>query len=112
MGAQASLDALCRRFEIDNTHRNLHGALIDADLLASVYIELLGGRQPGLSLSVDYDDKKQTARKSIAVSAESFKIDENLRHIRPIRAHTTTNEEQVAHEEFLKKINNPIWCKS
>ncbi|MEC8642063.1 MAG: DNA polymerase III subunit epsilon, partial [Pseudomonadota bacterium] len=44
-GAQASLDALCRRFEIDNSHRDLHGALVDADLLASVYIELLGGRQ-------------------------------------------------------------------
>ena len=49
-GAQANLDALCRRFEIDNSHRDLHGALVDADLLASVYIELLGGRQPGLSL--------------------------------------------------------------
>ena len=49
-GAQANLDALCRRFEIDNSHRDLHGALVDADLLAAVYIELLGGRQPGLSL--------------------------------------------------------------
>ena len=45
-GAQASLDALCRRFEIDNGHRDLHGALVDADLLASVYLELIGGRQP------------------------------------------------------------------
>ena len=52
-GAQANLDALCRRFEIDNTHRDLHGALVDADLLAHVYIELLGGRQPGLSLDVE-----------------------------------------------------------
>src|SRR6056300_267791 len=50
-GAQANLDALCRRFEIDNSHRDLHGALVDADLLAAVYIELLGGRQPGLSLT-------------------------------------------------------------
>ncbi|MFL2844757.1 MAG: DNA polymerase III subunit epsilon [Candidatus Puniceispirillaceae bacterium] len=45
-GAQANLDALCRRFEINNNQRDLHGALIDADLLASVYVELLGGRQP------------------------------------------------------------------
>jgi len=52
-GAQANLDALCRRFEIDNSHRDLHGALVDADLLAAVYIELLGGRQPGLSLELD-----------------------------------------------------------
>ena len=49
-GAQANLDALCRRFEIDNSHRGLHGAMVDADLLALVYIELLGGRQPGLLL--------------------------------------------------------------
>ena len=52
-GAQANLDALCRRFDIDNSHRNLHGALLDADLLASVYIELLGGRQPGLLLDAN-----------------------------------------------------------
>ena len=52
-GAQANLDALCRRFEIDNSHRDLHGALVDADLLASVYVELLGGRQPGLSLGAE-----------------------------------------------------------
>ena len=50
-GAQASLDALCRRFEIDNSHRDLHGALVDADLLATVYVELLGGRQRNLSLA-------------------------------------------------------------
>ena len=49
-GAQASLDALCRRFDVDNSHRDLHGALIDADLLASVFVELKGGRQPGLKL--------------------------------------------------------------
>ena len=50
-GAQVSLDALCRRFEIDNGHRTLHGALLDADLLAAVYLELIGGRQPDLALA-------------------------------------------------------------
>ena len=50
-GGQASLDALCRKFNIDNSHRELHGAMIDTDLLADVYIELIGGKQPGLSLS-------------------------------------------------------------
>ncbi len=49
-GAANSLDALCRRYEIDNSNRDLHGALIDADLLARVYLELIGGRQPGLHL--------------------------------------------------------------
>lgn len=51
-GAQASLDALCRRFGIDNSARQLHGALLDCELLAEVYLELIGGRQPDLVLSV------------------------------------------------------------
>jgi DNA polymerase-3 subunit epsilon len=63
-GAQANLDALCRRFEINNSHRDLHGALIDADLLAGVYIELLGGRQPGLSLATEATSQSQTSPKN------------------------------------------------
>jgi len=51
-GAQNSLDALCRRFGIDNAGRTLHGALLDSQLLAEVYLELIGGRQPGLTLSI------------------------------------------------------------
>ena len=47
-GAQASLDALCRRFNIDNSARELHGALLDSEILADVYLELIGGRQPDL----------------------------------------------------------------
>lgn len=50
-GAPASLDALCRRFNVDNSGRDLHGALLDSELLAEVYLELIGGRQPGLELS-------------------------------------------------------------
>ncbi|TYB77727.1 DNA polymerase III subunit epsilon [Maritimibacter fusiformis] len=50
-GSPASLDALCRRFGIDNAHRTLHGALLDSEILAEVYLELIGGRQPGLVLS-------------------------------------------------------------
>src|SRR5260370_42651711 len=52
-GAQASLDALCRRFEIDLSARTKHGALLDCELLAAVYLELIGGRQPGLEFVVD-----------------------------------------------------------
>ena len=55
-GAPASLDALCRRFGIDNTARTLHGALLDAEILAEVYLELIGGRQPGLSLGAAASD--------------------------------------------------------
>jgi DNA polymerase-3 subunit epsilon len=49
-GSPASLDALCRRFGIDNSARTLHGALLDSEILAEVYLELIGGRQPGLTL--------------------------------------------------------------
>jgi len=49
-GAPSSLDALCRRFGIDNSARTLHGALLDSEILAEVYLELIGGRQPGLVL--------------------------------------------------------------
>ncbi|MBF0252029.1 MAG: DNA polymerase III subunit epsilon, partial [Alphaproteobacteria bacterium] len=52
-GAQANLDALCKRFGIDNSNRELHGALLDARLLADVYLELMGGRQTGLGLGVE-----------------------------------------------------------
>ena len=52
-GAPASLDALCRRFSIDNTSRTLHGALLDAQLLSEVYLELIGGRQPDFELDLD-----------------------------------------------------------
>ena len=72
-GAQANLDALCRRFEIDNSHRDLHGALVDADLLASVYIELLGGRQPGLSLDSDSQTKLAIrARQTASTPIQAF----------------------------------------
>lgn len=107
-GAQANLDALCRRFEIDNTHRNLHGALVDADLLASVYIELLGGRQPGLLLDADQKSKSKTPQDE-AVEGPHFQID--VKNIRPIRAHTPTDTELAAHAKFVASLKNPIWRK-
>ncbi len=58
-GSPASLDALCRRFSIDNSTRTLHGALLDSEILAEVYLELIGGRQPDFGLSV-VDDKSQS----------------------------------------------------
>ena len=107
-GAQANLDALCRRFEIDNSHRDLHGALVDADLLAAVYIELLGGRQPGLSL--DSDNHTQAADQGASNSIDavsSFHLD--VKPMRPIRAHGPTAEELKAHAKFLEELKNPIW---
>lgn len=95
-GAQVSLDALCRRFEIDNAHRTLHGALLDADLLASVYLELIGGRQPGLGLA------GETARSG----AQASLADRGYREPRP---HRPTAEEAAAHQAFLEKLSEPLW---
>ena len=107
-GAQANLDALCRRFEIDNSHRDLHGALVDADLLASVYIELLGGRQPGLSL--ESNSQSQAGDQGAPNSTDPdprFHLD--AKPMRTIRAHAPTAEELKAHEKFLEELKNPIW---
>lgn len=95
-GAPASLDALCRRFEIDNTARTLHGALLDCELLAEVYLELRGGRQPGFDL--DRDRRRASAEKSPA-----------RRPPRAPRPHQPSAEERIAHEAFLDKLENPIW---
>ena len=98
-GAQASLDALCRRFEIDNGHRDLHGALVDADLLASVYLELIGGRQPGFELT----GKEKTG---IVASETREAI------VCPPRRHAPTSDELAAHAVLLKKLEDPIWKRS
>ena len=103
-GAQASLDALCRRFQIDNSHRNLHGAVIDADLLAAVYVELRGGLQPDLQFNeVAIEDK---------VNTKDFQFSSVNRNHRPIRHHVPTKEELHNHSQFLKLISDPIWYHS
>ena len=111
-GAQANLDALCRRFEIDNSHRDLHGALVDADLLASVYVELLGGRQPGLSLGAE--DKNESL--TVAVNAEQgssiLQIDHDKKPVRSIRRHVASAQERAAHDALLAKLKDPIWLKT
>ena len=96
-GAQASLDALCRRFEIDNSARTKHGALLDTELLAAVYLELIGGRQPGLELA--------------AVSAEPDRHTSAPRINRPPRPHAASPQELEDHAEFLKQIKDPIWAR-
>ncbi len=93
-GGQASLDALCRRFNIDNSARTKHGALLDAELLAEVYLELIGGRQPGLMLETNT---------RVMVSAQV------AREERPARPHAPSREELAAHEAFLDSLENPLW---
>ena len=107
-GAQANLDALCRRFEIDNSHRDLHGALVDADLLASVYIELLGGRQPGLSLESDSQTQAADRGASNNIHPDPG-LHLDVKAVRPIRTHAPTAEELKAHIKFLEELKNPIW---
>ena len=99
-GAQASLDALCRRFEIDNTHRDLHGALVDADLLASVYLELTGGRQVALDLAASEGDSGRTRPRSRQRPPTSAP-----------RPHAPT-EEMAAHAAFLAGLKDPIWSRA
>ena len=107
-GAQANLDALCRRFEIDNTHRDLHCALVDADLLASVYIELLGGLQPSLLLDSEANQKikNETFQKS---ADQDSKLQSASKTNRSIRVHEPTINELEAHNTFLEGLENPIW---
>lgn len=92
-GAANSLDALCKRFDVNNTHRTLHGALLDAEILADVYIELLGGRQAGMDLSVDTGPKIVAGPKKVR-ERRSFKVSES---------------ELAAHAAFVEKLKNPIW---
>jgi len=95
-GAPASLDALCKRFAIDATARNLHGALLDAQLLASVYIELIGAREPGLELAIVGAGAKLASRAGGVVR-------------RTPRPHAPSEDELAAHAEFVKRLTKPIW---
>lgn len=99
-GAQASLDALCRRFGIDNSQRDLHGALLDAQLLAEVYLELKGGRQPDLTLV-----------RSGGAARGAGGQDGPERVFRPARPHAPTPQEAEAHTAFLEKLADPIWSR-
>lgn len=96
-GSPASLDALCKRFGVDNRAREKHGALLDAELLAQVYLELIGGKQP--SLSLDFSSK------TIHVVRD---VKKEKPH-RPARPHLPTQEELELHQELIARLNNPVW---
>jgi DNA polymerase-3 subunit epsilon len=100
-GAPASLDALCRRFAIDLSERDKHGADIDCGLLAAVYIELLGGRQPGLDFALP-----GAALSDIAIAAPQD------RPPRPPRPHAPSIEELAAHQAMLAAISQPLWLSA
>jgi DNA polymerase-3 subunit epsilon len=98
-GAPASLDALCKRFGVDLSTRKMHGALLDAQLLSEVYLELRGGRQPDLAIAI--------------ASAQSDEILQmRAREHRAPRAHTASEAELAAHEEFLATLKEPLWKRA
>lgn len=113
-GGQASLDALCKKFGIDNSGRDLHGALIDADLLAFVYIELIGGKQPDLmgAITSDAHDKQQNQNPNLNPNpdkAATSKADKST--IRPPREFPLNPDELAAHQQFIASIDDGIWQK-
>lgn len=99
-GQPANLDALCRRFKVDNTERKFHGALLDSELLSEVYLELVGGRQHGLGLASALADQQ-----SRALNAAIKRQKRLPRHFPPAAA------ELKAHDALLDKIKGAIWRK-
>ena len=93
-GVPVNLNALCKRFSIDNSSRSFHGALLDAHLLASVYLELVGGKQRGFELST-----KEIANEVIVTDGSR----------RDSRNFVVKDEELKAHARFLAKLTKPIW---
>jgi DNA polymerase-3 subunit epsilon len=100
-GAKHSLDALCVRFGIDRSHRVKHGALLDAQLLAQVYVELTGGRQIGLGLVADAGP--------VSVAAVDKPV--VIRPFRPARPHFAAAEELERHRAFISQLVEPLWAR-
>ena len=102
-GAKHSLDALCTRYGIDRSHRVKHGALLDAELLAQVYVELMGGRQIGFSLSAE---EAIVATGDILIETRRVRIER--RFIAP-RPHGPSADELARHAAFVATLTEPLW---
>ena len=99
-GAKHSLDALCMRYGIDRSHRVRHGALLDAELLAQVYVELTGGRQIGLALAAE-----------VASTIEVAAFRPRQREFRAPRPHSASAEELARHKAFLETLDSALWAQ-
>ena len=100
-GANASLDGLCRRFGIDTSARVLHGALLDSEILAEVYLELLGGRQSGFALATDHSSQNESGGEAWRPRPRPTALASKL-----------TNEEAAAHEAFVKDMGDgAFWLR-
>ena len=102
-GAKLSLDALCSRYGIDRSHRTKHGALLDAELLAQLYVELLGGRQIGLELAADATGPELAPDPSARGAAP--------RPFRTPRPHGPSEAELARHGEFMAGFTDPLWSR-
>ena len=99
-GAKHSLDALCTRYGVDRSHRVKHGALLDAELLAQVYVELTGGRQIGLDIG--------TAAVETVIETTTFRpVTGEYRAPRP---HAASVEELARHKAFVESLESPLWA--
>jgi DNA polymerase-3 subunit epsilon len=101
-GAKHSLDALCTRYGIDRSHRVKHGALLDAELLAQVYVELTGGRQIGLELAAEVTESV----------VETVVTPTTKRSFREPRPHAPSAAELARHKAFVETLDAPLWSKS
>jgi len=102
-GSPANLDALCKRFNIDTSARTKHGALLDAELLSDVYLELKGGRQSSLlGKPADSDHASRiTHHEPLAFTGHAAI---------PTRAFPPSLEELAAHKAMIEKLKNPLWA--
>jgi len=101
-GSPASLDALCRRFGIDNTSRTLHGALLDSEILAEVYLELIGGRQPDFGLATGSSGRGR------GPNDDNWRAQPRPNKLPP----RLTDEEAAAHSAFIEKLGeDALWTK-
>ena len=103
-GAKHSLDALCGRYGIDRSHRIKHGALLDAQLLSQLYVELMGGRQIGLSLA------EAIAAPPPEMGAATIMAMPIARAVRPPRPHRASDAEIARHQAFVATLVNPVWA--
>jgi DNA polymerase-3 subunit epsilon len=107
-GAKLSLDALCTRYGIDRSHRVKHGALLDAELLAQLYIELTGGRQIGLGLGLGLADDDKADKMIRQMNVNNV---QTTKTFRPARAHSASTEELARHAEFVAQIKDALWLQ-
>lgn len=113
-GAKHTLDALCTRYGVDRSHRDKHGALLDAELLAQVYIEMQGGRQIALGWGDDDGDTDCEAASATVQSAAALQPDAAPTPpiIRPPRHFAPSAEELARHAAFVATLKDPLWAQA